>query len=115
MGENLLPLCGWVDSAKLVRVGECNRCGKCCDPTTIPARMEVYRRYRLAVLVHTEPCRHFHYEDGKGVCSIYEKRAEMCRVFPRIPADIEALPECSYRFIWVDGGEDGTSAGSKDS
>jgi len=92
---------------RLVRLGECNRCGKCCDPATLPRRMEVYRRYGLAVLIHTEPCPHFHY-DGRGVCDIYKERPAMCRAFPRRPADIEGLPECSYRFIWIKGGSNGT-------
>lgn len=86
---------------KLLRVGECNQCGKCCDPSTLPQRMDVYQRRGIVALVKAEPCPHFYYEDSKGVCEIYPDRPEMCRVFPMMPADIEALPECGYRFIWL--------------
>ncbi|GAJ15148.1 unnamed protein product, partial [marine sediment metagenome] len=53
--------------------------------------------------IKLKPCPHFRYEEGKGICEIYPDRPEMCRLFPVMPADIEALPECSYRFIWVEG------------
>ena len=90
--------------AKLLRVGECNQCGSCCDPATIPERLEVYARAGFAALLPTngEPCPHFRYRGGKGVCGIYPQRPDVCRIFPRIPEDIEALP-CGYRFIWVEG------------
>lgn len=90
---------------RLIRMGECNQCGRCCDPATIPERLAVYARAGLAALSSTsgEPCPYFYYLDGKGVCEIYPERPDVCRIFPRIPEDIEALPECSYRFIWVEG------------
>jgi len=84
----------------LLRIGECRQCGKCCDPLTIPARVEVYKRHKIMFSLW-EPCRHFEYRNGKGLCKIYDSRPERCRAFPILPADIEALPECGYRFIYV--------------
>lgn len=86
----------------IVRLGTCKRCGKCCDPATLPARIEAYRRQGINfIMQHPQGCTHFRYEDGKGVCAIYERRPLMCSVFPRIPADIDALPTCGYSFIWI--------------
>jgi len=88
---------------KLIRLGKCNQCGKCCDPATVPERLAVYARAGLkALLQHSgKPCPHFHYQDGHGVCDIYPLRPYVCRVFPTIPEDIEALPGCGYAFIWT--------------
>jgi Fe-S-cluster containining protein len=86
-----------------VRIGKCNRCGDCCRPETLPERIKAYLRWNMPFILPTngEPCPFF--KDGEpATCLIYENRPLSCRLFPRHPADIEALPRCGYRFIWVD-------------
>jgi len=64
------------------RVGECNRCGKCC---------QVYAN-----------CEFLIFEDGKPVCKIYENRPQICQDFPQNPIDIKDFLECGYKFVGGD-------------
>lgn len=84
---------------KWLRIGKCLQCGKCCDPSTLPSRVAVYQKNGVKALIHGEPCSYFEYRDGRGFCKTYEGRPEMCRLFPVMPIDVEALPGCGYRFI----------------
>lgn len=89
-----------MSSSVFIRLGECNRCGKCCDPATMAKRMTVYRALGVPVLLNPRyPCPHFSYVDGWGRCAIYDRRPQMCRDFPRIPEDVLGLPECGYWFF----------------
>lgn len=81
-------------------MGECNKCGRCCDPTTMPKRAAIYALFGIPFKLNPMfPCPHFSYVDGKGFCVIYGQRPQMCRDFPLQPADIWGLPECSYWFF----------------
>lgn len=82
------------------RLGECCRCGDCCRMETLPKRLEVYRKWRMAAFIKGEPCPHF-LDGNPATCLIYPNRPPMCQAFPVHPADIEALPRCGYRFIKV--------------
>ena len=90
-----------------VRLGRCRRCGGCCDPATMPARLEAYRQGgALAVITqHPDGCRQFRRENGRATCAIYEQRPKMCRLFPIHPMDIAALPTCGYRFVTLPAGK----------
>lgn len=92
-----------------IRVGECNQCGDCCDPATLKKRLKNYLDAGMSFEViggmelrHGGVCPHFKRDSrGKGWCSIYPTRPQMCRIFPKSPLDILVLPRCGYRFIWV--------------
>jgi Fe-S-cluster containining protein len=81
----------------------CNRCGLCCEDIPSPrapdevaallrsGRLDPDRREFLSGLIPVEPlasgwryrCRHFRrVEDGTGVCTIHDRRPEVCRRFP---------------------------------
>lgn len=84
---------------KWLRIGRCLRCGKCCDASTLPQRLVIYQKHGVAALIRGEPCPHFEYRNNKGFCKIYEGRPEICRLFPVMPIDVEALPSCGYKFV----------------
>ena len=85
-----------------VRVGECNRCGKCCDNERAMAVIQKLAARGIAYkLAPHFPCYLSHYEDDKCVCEIYERRPLFCLEFPVSEGDLEDYPECSYRFIEV--------------
>jgi len=64
------------------RVGECNRCGKCCQVCG--------------------NCEFLYFEDGKALCRNYENRPQVCQDFPENPVDIKDFPECGYKFFGGD-------------
>ena len=80
----------------MIRVGECNQCGKCCDPPT-PERIEAYRGWDYMVQ-HPEGCPFGMRVNGKIGCGNYDNRPQMCKDFPQHPLDIVVLPECGYSF-----------------
>ena len=82
-----------------IRLGQCNKCGRCCDPATWPKRAAIYRALGIPFMLNPQfPCPYFMDFGSKGFCAIYEQRPQMCRDFPLQPADILGLPECGYRF-----------------
>lgn len=83
---------------RYIRIGECNRCGECCEAPT-KERIEAYHRAGFTCRVqHESGCPFEEYREGKIFCTNYEDRPKMCRDFPTSPVDIETLPNCSYRF-----------------
>ena len=71
---------------------KCIKCGKCChefhvrDASSylssiniqeIPFDMEI----RMAEIVFHGPCKHVKVENGKSVCTIYDKRPQICREY----------------------------------
>ena len=83
-----------------IREGECNQCGLCCLPPT-PERIEAYHKAGYECKTqHLSGCPlEARTKDGRIYCTAYDKRPEMCKVFPQQPVDIETIPECSYSFI----------------
>jgi Fe-S-cluster containining protein len=102
--------------SKKIRIGECTRCGKCCEGVGIVLEdaqcpeMDDYLRW--AALHHDvrviringmvsirlmRPCQHLERDDdGKAKCGIYENRPKVCEAFP---ADEIAANECpGYRY-----------------
>ena len=76
------------------RTGECNQCGKCCEPPTLE-RIEAYHMVGYECDTQFEDgCPHF----VGNKCNDYEGRNQMCRDFPIHPVDIETIPECGYLF-----------------
>lgn len=89
----------------MVRVGECKRCGKCCDKSLAQPdkwalmsltddpdiRIASTTRGRVgAPRVCDSLC-----EEG---CAIYATRPPLCRAWPRSPLDKRKIPECGFRF-----------------
>ena len=60
----------------LIRIGECNKCGKCC----IAAGCEFYK---------------------EGKCTIYKNRPESCKNYPSIQnfKDGWLIKGCGFKFI----------------
>ena len=100
--------------ADLKRVGECNRCGKCCQAknlfasftphdltflkrTNFPFYMALRRQARLGL-----ECPHLTFDKttGKASCSIYEDRPPFCRGYPATPADL--VEGCGFSFVKVE-------------
>lgn len=88
----------------LVRKGECNNCGYCCQ---VISRVELYFPTRDAAFKKArgispkgtkwvdvvDPCQH---HTGIG-CAIHATRPQTCKDFPQTPEEIEGTP-CSYWF-----------------
>ena len=73
-------------------LGECNRCGECCEKTKMP--VPEFRD-------KNGHCKHFKYEkqNGKelGACNIFWGRPSFCLLYPRDPG--EKLPgPCGYKW-----------------
>lgn len=90
------------------RTGNCNRwCGRCCSVT----RWKQHPDYAVLVkplfdqLGENErgDCLNVNWVNGMAVCSIYETRPEVCRVFPNHPLSIEIIPECTFQFHQKEG------------
>ncbi len=75
--------------SQVIRVGECNNCGVCC---------QLFRKEtgKYEYCEHYDPNREKH-------CIIWAKRPKMCREWPRGPMDILNKPECSYQFYDENG------------
>jgi len=73
----------------LMRVGECNNCGICCN--LYDFNLGIYRL-----------CEKFDGTKEKH-CMIWNKRPKMCKEYPRGPMDIINKPECSYEFFDENG------------
>ena len=86
---------------RFLRRGSCRRCGACCDPATLPARLEAYRQHGALLVITQYPdgCRHFRRENGRATCAIYPHRPKICQLFPLFPVDIAALPTCGFYFV----------------
>jgi len=71
-------------------VGECNRCGACCEKTKMV--IEEFQK-------EDGTCKHFSFEsiDGKklGKCAIMWGRPAFCMLYPRNPYE-KLHDECSY-------------------
>lgn len=77
------------------RIGECNKCGKCCEKPTFE-RLETYRKAGIKPdSQYLDGCPYLE----NGSCNDYENRNQMCWDFPRSPIDIETIPECGYSFV----------------
>jgi len=94
------------------RVGECTRCGACCNMKDIINDPEImlWMGAGFLKLVNQElvdgetgMCRHLRFIDGKAHCEIYETRPEFCRKFPGTPRDLINIPQCGYRFYTSSG------------
>ena len=96
-----------------MRQGECRRCGDCCRVINLPKRIEAYKRWGLpATELPGNQCQHF--QDGNpSACLAYTDRPLYCKVFPRHPADIEALPNCGYSFVKMEGEESSEPTGKQ--
>lgn len=67
--------------ALLLRRGDCNRCGACCELL-----------FKCPFLKKQE--------DGTSLCGIYEDRPNQCRLFPITKRDVEEVRgTCSFYFI----------------
>jgi len=84
---------------KWIRIGQCIRCGDCCRPETMPARIEAYKKAGIVEfkVIHGEGCDKF--DPRTGLCTIYDDRPPVCVVFLRTAADILALSRCGYEFV----------------
>jgi hypothetical protein len=78
------------------RVGKCNQCGDCCREETLPARIRAYKAAGINFTIVNQDCDKFDLATGR--CLDYDNRPESCKQFPILPADIVALPRCSFRF-----------------
>ena len=99
------------------RVGECTRCGACCNLNEIINDPEIMLYIDAGILKQvnqklvdgkTGKCKHLKHIDGKAYCEIYEKRPDFCKIFPATPRDLLTVPQCGYRFydgrgrrVWV--------------
>jgi hypothetical protein len=82
---------------KVIRVGECNNCGICCQIFKRPEAPKNSPYY--AETPRYEYCAHYLPNGMYGHCGIYTKRSKECREYPRGPMDILNKPECSYQFF----------------
>jgi len=81
-----------------IRVGYCNKCGRCCEAPS-KERVEAYHKAGFECEVqHLSGCPYEMVVEGKITCTDYDNRPRMCRDFPQSPLDIIMIPECSYRF-----------------
>jgi len=89
------------------RIGECNRCGHCCNMrlSTPKAWGEVKKIVKQSLGPKAVPdkwCPSFDVVgDGKLGCTRYHLRPQLCADFPRNPDDLKNLPLCSYSFVEV--------------
>jgi len=68
---------GYVERMRALRRGECRRCGECC---TIMFR-----------------CPHL---EGRNECTVYERRALQCRMFPIDERDLRGrFSSCGFYFV----------------
>lgn len=90
------------------RVGECTRCGACCnlkDLINNDPEIMLYVDAGILKQVNEElvdgktgRCKHLKYINGKAHCEIYETRPEVCKRFLETPRDLLAVPQCGYKF-----------------
>lgn len=93
----------------LVRMGECNQCGYCCE---VIAHAELdfsgnsleWMQARgipssgIKMLPIIDPCPSLGVNNN---CRIYPDRPQQCKDFPQTPEEIEGTP-CSYYFVEVE-------------
>ena len=90
---------------KYIRVGSCNRCGKCCKADHLLEACTDQEKRILRNLARDKKieqklagfrCKHVWFKKRKARCKIYENRPEFCKYFPTGPDDIVA--ECGFKF-----------------
>ena len=85
------------------RIGQCKRCGRCCQVKTLWKGLNRKTKIFLCILrpklIFTKGrCDHLKFENGMAKCEIYDKRPLFCRLFPDEPADL-VDDRCGYKFI----------------
>lgn len=92
----------------LVRVGNCRRCGRCCDKSLAQPDIweKMMRSNKPDVRIYegkafSRVCPSLErQEDGTTRCRCYKTRPPICREFPRKPDDLKMIPECGFKFVW---------------
>jgi len=88
-----------MNKVKFVRMGYCNKCGDCCRDELLPARIKAYETAGIPYKLINQNCDKF--DPKTGLCKDYDNRPQSCIDFPTVPADLLALPRCSYYFIML--------------
>lgn len=87
------------------RVGECLRCGKCCQTKHIYEAMNIFSKIHLLFKIYkagklknfkSTHCESLRYRRGKAICKKYDNRPEHCKVYPE---DHRLIKGCGYRII----------------
>jgi len=86
---------------KLVRHGDCNRCGDCCKPRFF-VDDDAKEWYRENGLPENGQCQFLAKIDGEWTCTIHTTRSAHCRAFPWGPENLVGLRNCSYSFDVID-------------
>ena len=80
---------------QLVRVGECKRCGKCCNINNLPEGCSI------GSVREDGTCTYHHVIDGVSTCLkqvTVSGKPLYCQQFPTKPEDIAKIPDCGYSF-----------------
>jgi Fe-S-cluster containining protein len=67
----------------IIRIGKCVDCGDCCI-------LYVNGNYKRCVFYDLTTPKH---------CMIYDGRPQVCKDFPRVPADLLDKPICGFEFV----------------
>jgi hypothetical protein len=90
---------------KLIRIGSCSRCGKCCDMLNVlntQANANLPSLYSVKEMSLIQ-CFHFEYDEfGRASCRIFNdpRRPIACSLHPNSSASM--IKGCSYEFYYVD-------------
>lgn len=82
---------------EIMRTGECNNCGVCCQLYKRPDAPKDSPFY--AETAGYGYCNHYLPYAEQGHCAIWLKRPKECREYPRGPMDVLNKPTCSYHFF----------------
>ena len=86
------------------RIGECLRCGRCCQTKYIYGAMNIFAKINLRFKlwrnkqkfdINTQ-CQHLRFRRGKAICKHYKTRPAHCNKYPE---DHKLIEGCGYRII----------------
>lgn len=86
------------------RIGECKRCGDCCDGKVVlrslVPHLPIHLRVMLKVALRFKKdlkCPFLNMGNEVAACAQYHDRFDFCREFPAEPADL-ILDRCGFTF-----------------
>lgn len=79
------------------RIGECSRCGRCCNINNFPVGTTTIGQVR-----EDGSCTYYYHDGEQGGCMKHvtvSGKPLICQLFPMGPSDIASIPECTYSFV----------------